>query len=63
MLRQTSQALAQAGQARLELGLVDEALGVAVDQATDPPVQLGDLPIEQGRIGTRGIALADCLCQ
>ena len=59
LLLQTTQALAQAGQARLELSLVDQALGIAVDQPADPPVQLGDLPIEQGRIGPRGIALAD----
>src|SRR5688572_6799382 len=59
LLLQTGQTPAQASQARLELGLIDQALGVAVDQPADPPVQLGDLPIEQGCIGTRGIALAD----
>ena len=59
LLLQTGQTPAQASQARLELGLVDETLGIAVNQPADPAVQLGDLAIEQGRIGPRGIALAD----
>jgi hypothetical protein len=59
LLLQTGQTPTQAGQARLDLGLVDEALGVAVDQPADPPVQFGDLPIEQGCIGPRGIARTD----
>ncbi len=52
LLLQFSQTSAQTGQARLELSLVDEALGIAVDQPTDPLIQLGNLPIEQGRIRT-----------
>jgi len=59
LLLQTGQTPAQASQARLELGLVDETFGIAVNQPADPAVQLGDLAIEQGRIGPRGIALAE----
>ena len=49
-LLEPGKASLQAGDARLELGVVDQGLGIAVDQAADPALQAGDLLVELGDI-------------
>ena len=44
-------ALAHAGEPRLELGLADHALGVAVDQPADAAAQFGKLALDCFQLG------------
>src|SRR5215210_3239576 len=48
--------LTQPGDARLEVGLVDQTLGIAVDQPAHPAAQLGDLGLDAGQITGCGVA-------
>jgi len=48
--------LTQPNDARREVGLVDQALGIAVNQPTRPAAQLGDLGLHAGQITGRGVA-------
>ena len=48
--------LAESGDPRLEVRLVDQALGIAVNQPTHPAAQLGDLGLHAGQITGRGVA-------
>src|SRR5215470_18076074 len=52
LLLQTSKALAQTGHPGLKLPLVDEALGITVDQPGDALAQLADLAFNRGQRGT-----------
>src|SRR5215207_1256860 len=51
--------LTQPGDARLEVGLVDQTLGIAVDQPAHPAAQLGDLGLDAGQIACCGVAGLD----
>src|SRR5215212_2337539 len=48
--------LTQPGDARLEVGLVNQTLGIAVDQPAHPAAQLGDLGLDAGQITGCGVA-------
>src|SRR5215212_10024394 len=48
--------LTQPGDAWLEVGLVDQTLGIAVDQPAHPAAQLGDLGLDAGQITCCGVA-------
>src|SRR5215212_5072621 len=48
--------LTQPGDARLEVGLVNQTLGIAVDQPAHPAAQLGDLGLDAGQITCCGVA-------
>src|SRR4051794_29729002 len=48
--------LTQPGDAWLEVGLVDQTLGIAVDQPAHPAAQLGDLGLDAGQITGCGVA-------
>src|SRR5262245_38179455 len=52
LLLQTSEALAQTGHPGLKLPLVDEALGITVDQPGHALAQLADLAFNRGQRGT-----------
>src|SRR4029434_11223174 len=57
LLLQTSEALAQTGHPGLKLPLVDEALGITVDQPGHALAQLADLAFNRGQRGTFRAAL------
>ena len=48
--------LTEPGDARLEVGLVDQTLGIAVDQPAHPAAQLSDLGLDAGQIIGCGVA-------
>src|SRR5829696_6380692 len=48
--------LTQPGDARLEVGPVDQTLGIAIDQPAHPAAQLGDLGLDAGQINCCGVA-------
>jgi hypothetical protein len=47
--------LTQPGDARLKVGLVDQTLGIAVDQPAHSAAQLGDLGLDPGQIACCGV--------
>src|SRR4051794_9684760 len=51
--------LTEPGDARLEVGLVDQTLGIAVDQPAHPAAQLSDLGLDAGQITCCGVAGLD----
>ena len=55
-LLQLRQALSQAHDAWLELRLVDDALGITIDEPTNPTSQTGYLPIEANDLSSGMVA-------